>query len=160
MGDIAHLDLVDQEIVLLLQEDADRSVREIAELVGLTATPCWRRIQRLEESGVIAKRVALMDPEALNVGVTVLVEIRTNQHGAEWLNAFRAGIETFPEIIEAYRMSGEIDYLLKVVVPDIAAYDDFYRRLIEVVDLYDVRSSFAMERIKDTTALPLTYLPG
>lgn len=144
--------------MLLLQEDADRSVREIADLVGLTATPCWRRIQRLENEGVITGRVALVDPAAVNVGVTVLVEIRTNRHSADWLAAFRDGIESFPEIVEAYRMSGEIDYLLKVVVPDIAAYDDFYRRLIEVVDLYDVRSSFAMERMKVTTALPLTYL--
>jgi len=158
MVERAHLDLVDREIVLLLQDNADRSVREIADLVGLTATPCWRRIQRLETDGVIAKRVALMDPASLNVGVTVLVEIRTNRHSAEWLAEFREGIETFPEIVEAYRMSGEIDYLLKVVVPDIAAYDDFYRRLIEVVDLYDVRSSFAMERMKVTTALPLDYV--
>lgn len=142
----------------MLQEDADRSVREIADLVGLTATPCWRRIQRLGADGVIAKRVALMDPGSLNVAVTVLVEIRTNRHSAEWLAEFRAGIETFPEIVEAYRMSGEIDYLLKVVVPDISAYDDFYRRLIEVIDLYDVRSSFAMERMKVTTALPLDYV--
>ena len=158
MAERAHLDLVDREIVLLLQDDADRSVRELADLVGLTATPCWRRIQRLENDGVIVKRVALMDPVSLNVGVTVLVEIRTNRHSAEWLAEFRAGIETFPEIVEAYRMSGEIDYLLKVVVPDISAYDDFYRRLIEVVDLYDVRSSFAMERMKVTTALPLDYV--
>ena len=158
MTERAHLDLLDREIVLLLQEDADRSVREIADLIGLTATPCWRRIQRMENDGIITKRVALMDPVALNVGVTVLVEIRTNRHSAAWLAEFRAGIETFPEIVEAYRMSGEIDYLLKVVVPDISAYDDFYRRLIEVVDLYDVRSSFAMERMKVTTALPLDYV--
>lgn len=144
--------------MLLLQQDADRSVREIAEAVGLTATPCWRRIQRLEDEGVLTRRVALADPVALNVGVTVFVEIRTNRHSAAWVEQFRRGIEEFPEIVEAYRMSGEIDYLLKVVVPDIAAYDAVYRRLIEVVDLYDVRSSFAMERMKVTTALPLDYL--
>ncbi len=151
------MDPIDREIVRLLQEDATLSVREIGELVGLTSTPCWRRIRNLEESGVLAKRVALVDPAKVNLAVTALVFIRTSEHSKDWLDRFIAGIDRFPEIVEALRTSGEIDYLLKVVVPDIAAYDSFYQRLIEEVDLSDVRSTFVMEPIKYTTALPLHY---
>ncbi len=142
----------------LLQADASLSAREVAEHVGLTATPCWRRIQNLEKSGVIASRVALLDRSKLNLGVSALVQIRTNEHSQPWLERFQAGIAEFPEIVEAYRTSGEIDYVLKVVVPDIAAYDAFYKRLIDAVDLYDVRTVFVMEEMKHTTALPLDYL--
>ena len=151
------MDLVDQEILRLLQEDASLSVREIGEAVGLSSTPCWRRIRNLEDSGVLAKRVAIVDPLKVNLAVSALVFIRTNEHNRDWLDRFIAGIVRFPEVVEAYRTSGEIDYLLKVVVPDIAAYDEFYKRLIEEVDLYDVRSTFVMEPIKHTTALPLHY---
>lgn len=132
-------------------------MREIGELIGLSPTPCWRRIKNLEDSGVISRRVALVDPESVNLGVAALVLIRTNEHNQEWLARFVAGIERFPEVVEAYRTSGEIDYLLKVRVPDIAAYDAFYKRLIEEVDLYDVRTTFVMEEMKHTTAVPLNY---
>ena len=155
-----NLDEIDREIVRLLQADASLTARELAEHVGLTATPVWRRVQILESAGVITGRVALVDPEALGLGVTVMVHVRTNDHSAAWLDRFAAAIEDLPEIIEAYRISGEIDYTLKVVVPSIDAYDDFYRRLIGKVELYDVRSVFVMEEIKRTTALRLHFLPG
>lgn len=152
------MDEVDREILRLLQADADLTAREIADHVGLTPTPCWRRVQNLERDGVITAKVALLDPAALNLGVTALVHVRTNDHSAAWLEAFSAAIDRLPEIVEAYRTSGEIDYTLKVVVPSIEAYDDFYKRLIAEVDLYDVRTVFVMEQMKHTTALPLDYL--
>lgn len=153
------LDSIDQKILTLLQRDTSLSMQEIASRVGLSTTPCWRRIQKLEQGGVITRRVALLDPLALNLGVTVFVSIRTNQHSREWFDRFHQAIEEIPEVVEFYRMSGEIDYLLRVVVPDIAAYDRVYKRLIERVDLLDVSSSFAMEQIKYTTALPVHYAP-
>ena len=149
------MDLVDREILLLLQHDASLTARELAEHVGLTPTPCWRRVQNLEAAGVITKRVALIDPAKVNLDVTALVQIRTNNHSAEWLEEFAAAIDTLPEIVEAYRTSGEIDYILRVVVPSIDAYDGFYRRLIEAVDLYDVRTIFVMERMKQTSSMTL-----
>lgn len=152
------MDPIDQEILHILQEDAGLSVREVGERVGLSSTPCWRRIRNLEESGVIARRVVLVDPDEVNLAITALVQIRTNDHSARWLDQFTAGIASFPEVVEAYRTSGETDYMLKVVVPDIAAYDEFYKRLIEFVDLLDVRSTFVMEEMKQTTALPLGYV--
>ena len=151
------MDNIDRNILASLQDDATLSLNEIASRVGLSPTPCWRRIQKLEESGVIRARVALLDGAKLNVGVTVFVSIRTNQHNSEWLEKFAASVAAIPEVVEFYRMSGEIDYLLRVVVPNIEAYDAFYKRLIAVIDLSDVSSSFAMEQIKYTTALPLTY---
>jgi Lrp/AsnC family transcriptional regulator len=152
------VDEIDREILRLLQDDGDLTARELADHVGLTATPVWRRVQKLEHDGVIRGRVALVDPGSLNLDVTALVHIRTNDHSAAWLERFSAGIADLPEIIEAYRTSGEIDYTLKVVVPSIEAYDDFYKRLIARVDLYDVRTVFVMEQMKQTTALPLDYL--
>jgi Lrp/AsnC family transcriptional regulator len=151
------MDAIDKKILNCLQEDATLSVADLAQRVGLSTTPCWRRIQKLDAAGVIRKRVALLDGEALNVGVTVFVSVRTDQHSAEWLDRFAAAVRDMPEVVEFYRMSGDIDYLLRVVVPDIAAYDRFYKRLIERVPLSDVSSSFAMEQIKYTTALPLDY---
>lgn len=152
-----RFDRTDLQLLAALQEDATLSVNELAERVGLTTTPCWRRIQKLEESGVIRKRVALLDPARLNVGVTVFVSIRTSQHSAKWLKTFHAVVASIPEITEFYRMAGDTDYLLRVVVPDIAAYDRVYKKLIQGTDLADVSSSFAMEQIKYTTALPLDY---
>jgi len=152
------VDEIDREILRLLQDDGDLTARELADHVGLTATPVWRRVQKLEHDGVIRGRVALVDPGSLNLDVTALVHIRTNDHSAAWLERFSAGIADLPEIIEAYRTSGEIDYTLKVVVPSIEAYDDFYKRLIARVDLYDVRTVFVMEQMKQTTALTLDYL--
>ncbi len=151
------IDETDREILSCLQEDATKPVAEIAAQVGLSTTPCWRRIQKLQESGVIRKRVALLDPEKLNLPVTGFVAIKTNQHNLEWLERFAKAVADIPEVVEFYRMSGDVDYLLRIVVPDIATYDEVYKRLISAVDLYDVSSSFAMERIKYTTALPVYY---
>ncbi len=151
------LDAIDRKILICLQRDATLPVAEIAERVGLSTTPCWRRIQRLERDGVIAGRVALLDPDKINLGVTVFVHIRTAQHNAAWLEKFAAAVAAIPEIVELYRMSGDIDYLMRVVVPDIAGYDAIYQRLIAAVELSDVSSTFAMERIKHTTALPVDY---
>ena len=151
------MDRTDREILACLQEDATMPVAEIARRVGLSSTPCWRRIQKLEESKVIRGRVALLDSRKLNVGMTAFVSIRTSQHSLEWLEKFAEAVREMPEVVELYRMSGEIDYLLRVVVPDIDAYDRFYKKLIAKIQLSDVSSSFAMEQIKYTTALPLDY---
>ncbi len=151
------MDAIDRKILDLLQSDADLPLAAIAERVHLSATPCWRRIQKLREAGVIRKQVALCDAASLNVGVTVFVSIRTNQHTQAWLEKFARGVKEIPEVVELYRMSGDIDYLLRVVVPDIAGYDAVYKKLIKVADLHDVSSSFAMEQMKYTTALPLDY---
>lgn len=152
------MDDIDKQIVHLLQVDATLPVRDIAETVGLTATPCWRRIQNLERSGIITGRVALVDPRQVNLSLTALVLIRTNEHNAQWTARFLETVERFDEVVEAYRTSGELDYLLKVIVPDMDAYDQFYLRLIEFIDLYDVRSTFVMEEMKHTTAVPLSYV--
>ena len=149
------MDAVDRKILALLQEDAALSIEKIVIKVHLSSTPCWKRIRRLEKDGVIQKRVALLDAEKVGAGVTVFVAIKTNQHNREWLDHFASSVEDMPEILDFYRMSGEIDYLLRVVVSDIAAFDDFYQRLISRVPLSDVTSSFAMEKIKHTTALPI-----
>ena len=151
------MDDIDRKILRSLQEDGSRSLAELAEIAGLSQTPCWRRVQNLEKAGVIKGRVALLDAEKLNVGTTVFVRIKTSQHNYEWLEQFAKAISGIDEVVEFYRMSGDIDYLLRVVVPDIAGYDAVYKRLIKAADLADVSSSFAMEKIKSTTALPLTY---
>ena len=151
------MDRIDQKILSELQQDGTLSVSEIADRVGLSTSPCWRRIQNLEESGVITKRVALLDPDKLNIGVTVFVRIKTSQHTYDWLENFAKEIEKIDEVIEFYRMSGDIDYLLRIVVPDIQGYDAVYKRLISIADLSDVSSNFAMEKIKYTTKLPLNY---
>ena len=152
------MDRIDRMILKILQEDATVPVAEIGRRVGLSTTPCWRRIQRMEEDGVITARVAVLNPAKVNAKVTVFVFVTTNQHNEDWLVRFSRVINEFPEVVEFYRMSGHIDYLLKVVVPDIEAYDAFYKRLVSRVDIMDVSSAFAMERIKDSTALPLGYM--
>ena len=152
------MDRLDRKILRLLQENSTLAVADIAKKVGLSTTPCWRRIQKLEEDGVIRRRVALLDPVKVNARVTVFVAIRTNVHSHEWLKRFSEVIVEFPEVVEFYRMSGEVDYLLRVAVPDIAAYDAFYKRLIQKIEIRDVSSSFAMEQIKYTTELPLDYM--
>ena len=153
------IDDIDRKILAILQVDATVPVAAIAERVGLSATPCWRRIQKLEEAGVVRAREAVLDPDKLRVGVTVFVSVKTNQHDLGWLEKFAAAVRDFPEVVEFYRMSGDVDYLLRIVVPDIAAYDAVYKRLIARIALSDVSSAFAMEQIKYTTALPLTYAP-
>lgn len=151
------MDRIDRKILAALQEDAGRPVADIAAAVGLSQSPCWRRIQKLEADGVIQRRVALLDAAKLNVGVTVFVAVRTSRHDLDWIETFARAVTDIPEVVEFYRMSGEVDYLLRVVVPDIAAFDAVYKRLIARVPLSDVTSSFAMEQIKYTTALPLDY---
>lgn len=148
-------DAIDTAILNLLQQDATLSVQAIAEKVNLTTSPCWRRIQALEDQGYIRRRVALLNRQPLALGVDVFVFIRTHEHNDTWLTDFTEAVLVMPEVMEAYRMSGDVDYLLRVVVGDIAAYDRFYKRLVSRVKLADVSSSFAMEQLKYTTALPL-----
>lgn len=152
------MDRLDRMILTILQEDATVPVAEIGRRVGLSTTPCWRRIQKMEEEEVIKGRVAVLTPAKVNAKVTVFVSITTNQHNEDWLTRFAKVISDFPEVIEFYRMSGQIDYLLKVVVPDIEAYDIFYKKLVAKIDIMDVSSAFAMETIKNETALPLGYM--
>ena len=151
------MDRIDRKILACLQQDAALSVAQVADRVGLSTTPCWRRIQKLEKDGVIRRRVALLDAAKLNCGVTVFVHLRTSQHNYDWLEKFSKAVERMEEVVEFYRMSGDIDYLLRVVVPDIASYDAVYKRLIKAADFSEVSSSFALEEIKYTTALPLNY---
>jgi len=149
------LDRLDRRILTLLQQDASLSNAEISERVGLSANACWRRTRRLEEAQIIRGRVALLNAEALGLKVTVFVGIRTNEHNEQWLKRFAEGVTAIPEVVEFYRMSGDIDYMLKIVARDIEDYDRVYKKLIAVAPLHDVSSSFAMERIKSTTALPM-----
>jgi len=148
-------DKTDRAILNLLQRDATLSVQAIAKEVNLTTSPCWRRIQVLEDKGYINRRVALLNREPLSLGVDVFVFIRTDQHNDAWLTDFTEAVLAMPEVMEAYRMSGDVDYLLRVVVGDIATYDRFYKRLVGQIELADVSSSFAMEQLKYTTELPL-----
>ena len=142
------MDRLDREILRLISNDASLSLAQIAEQVGLTATPCWKRIRRMEEAGIILRRVTLLDPVKIGLPVSVFVEVETADHSAEWLRRFAEVVASLPEIVDAWRMSGDVDYLLHVVVPDIAAYDEFYRRLIGAVPLRNVTSRFSMERLK------------
>ena len=149
------LDPIDRRILRALQADSTIPIAELAERVGLSQTPCWKRVKRLADAGVILGRVALIDRNALDLSLVVFVSIRTSRHDDTWLEAFAKGAAALPEVVEFYRLSGETDYLLKVVVKDIAAYDAFYKRLIATAPLADVSSAFAMEQIKSTTALPI-----
>ena len=151
------LDAIDCRILEMLQRDIDLPVADLAERLGLSTSSCWRRIQRLRDEKVILRNVALVDPKRVNLGVTVFVSIKTSRHTPEWFERFRATAESIPEVVEFYRMSGDVDYLLRVVVPNIAAYDSVYKRLTRGTELADVSSSFAMEEIKFTTAMPLDY---
>src|SRR3972149_6539758 len=153
----ALLDRMDRKILDILQRDCTLPVAEIGKQIGLSTTPCWRRIQKLEELGVIQRRLALLDPKKVNVGVTVFVSITTSHHTQDWLDRFHEALKDFPEVVEFYRMSGQVDYLLRVVVPDIERYDAFYKKLIDRIELSNVSSAFAMEQIKYTTSLPLDY---
>jgi Lrp/AsnC family transcriptional regulator len=149
------MDSVDRKILGLLQQDASLTVKQIAARVHLSATPCWKRIQKLESEGYIRARVALLDPKMINADVTVFVAIKAAQHTTEWIERFSGAVSEMPEVMEIYRMSGEIDYLLRVAVGSISDYDAFYKRLVDRIELSDVTSSFAMEQIKYTTALPV-----
>ena len=149
------MDAIDRKILAVMQENASLSVAEIGSRVGLSSTPCWKRIQRLEADGVIQKRVALIDPVKIGLGITVFVSVETGDHSQDWLGRFAETVGAMPEVMEFYRMAGDVDYMLRVVVPDIAGYDTFYKKLIATVPLKNVTSRFAMEKIKSTTALPI-----
>ncbi len=151
------MDKKDRRILELLQQNAMLTAAEIAEDVGLTTTPCWRRIKKLEEQGYIRARVALLDRQKMNVGTTVFVAVRTNRHSGDWLQRFKATIEHTPEIVEAHRLSGDTDYLLRIVVPNITEYDRVYQHLIEELEFLDVSSSFSMEELKSTTTVPVKH---
>lgn len=151
------LDATDRQILHLLQQDADMPMARLAEAVHLSPTPCWRRVQRLKDEGIIRRQVALLDAARLNLGVTVFVTVKTNRHSQAWFEQFQAAVTQIPEVVEFFRMSGDVDYLLKVVVPDIATYDTVYKRLIRTADLFDVSSSFAMKgRLKRNTCISLS----
>ena len=150
------MDSTDRKILNLLQTDASLTVKQIAQQIALSVTPCWKRIQKLEQNGFIRARVALLDPKKVNANVTVFMAIKTDQHTSDWIARFNREVSQLPEVMEIYRMSGEIDYLLRVVVSSIEAHDAFYKKLIDRIELANVTSSFAMEQIKYTTALPVS----
>ncbi len=149
------MDEIDRKLLALLQEDATLAMAQLADQVGLSATPVWKRVQKLEAAGVIARRVALVEPERIGVGLIVFVAIEAPEHSPEWLAGFARAVGAMPEVMEAYRMAGEIDYMLRVAVPDMAEFDAFYKRLVTAVPLKNVTSRFSMERLKHTTAYPL-----
>src|ERR1700722_4733739 len=152
------MDKLDSRILDLLQTDGALTAAAIAERIGLSKAPCWRRIKKLQDDGIIKQTVALLDAHALNLGTTVFVTLKTAKHNAAWFEQFVRAVREIPEITEIYRMSGDVDYLVRIVVPDIDAYDVVYKRLIASVEFLDVSASFALETIKYTTALPLTYV--
>jgi Lrp/AsnC family transcriptional regulator len=149
------MDDIDRSLLEILQQNATLSIAQMADRVGLSPTPCWKRIQKLEAAGVIERRVAVVDPDRVGVGLSVLVSIEAGEHTPEWLERFSLGIGTLPEVMEAYRVAGDVDYVLRVAVADMAEYDAFYKRLIAIAPMKNVTSRFAMERLKHTTAYPL-----
>ena len=151
------MDKLDAKILDLLQGDAELTAAEIADRVGLSKAPCWRRIQKLRQEGVIRRTVVLLDAHALNVGTTVFVTLKTGNHSAAWFERFVRAVREIPEVTEIHRMSGDVDYLIRIVVPDIDAYDVVYKRLIGAVEFQDVSASFVLETLKSSTALPLCY---
>ena len=151
------LDDLDRKLLDLLQDDSSLSLDELGERAGLSRNACWRRIKNLEDAGIIRARVTLLDADKLNLGLTAFISVRTNQHDPEWLVRFEAAVAELPEIIGAYRTTGDVDYLLHAVLPDVKAYDRLYKALIARVPLFDVSSFFVMDRVKETTRLPLSY---
>ncbi len=149
------MDAIDRKILAVVQQDASLSVADIGQRVGLSSTPCWKRLQKLEAEGVILRRVAIIDPDKVGLGVTVFVSVETGDHSQDWLAHFAKVVDAMPEVMEFYRMAGDVDYVLRVVVQDMQSYDAFYKKLIATVPLKNVTSRFAMERIKSTTALPI-----
>ncbi|OBU14836.1 transcriptional regulator [Photobacterium aquimaris] len=153
---MAVLDSVDRTLLRLLQDDATMPLAELADAVNLTTTPCWKRLKRLEEDGILRQRVALLDPVKLGIAFTAFVQIKTSNHSQDWFNNFVATVTDFPEVMEFYRMAGEYDYMMKVQVADMQAFDNLYKKLVaSVADLTNVTSTFAMEPLKYTTALPV-----
>ncbi len=149
------MDEIDRKLLAILQLDTTLSVAQLGERVGLSATPCWKRIQKMEQAGVITRRVALVDPERIGMGLTVFVAVEAGDHTPEWLQRFASAVSAMPAVMEVYRMAGEVDYMLRVVVADMAEFDAFYKQLIAAAPLKNVTSRFAMERVKSTTAFPL-----
>jgi Lrp/AsnC family transcriptional regulator, cysteine-sensing transcriptional activator len=154
------MDTADCRLLDLLQHDAALSLDDLSERAGLSRNACWRRIKRLEDDGIIKGRVTLLDARRINVGLTAFIALRTTEHSAQWLDQFSKAVRDIPEIVGVYRMTGDVDYLLQAVIPDVAAYDQLYKRLINKITLADVSSSFVMEEIKATTVLPLDYAPA
>src|SRR5258708_20657423 len=151
---VRRIDAIDRKILRVLQEDASLSGAEIGEGVGLSATPCWKRVQRMENEGIITGKVALVDQNKIGLGLSVFVSVESNDHSDAWLKKFARAVSAMPEVIEFYRMAGDVDYMLRVVVADMRSYDVFYRKLIGSV-AKNVTSRFAMEKIKSVTALPV-----
>jgi Lrp/AsnC family transcriptional regulator len=149
------MDSIDRQLLELVQQDISLPMSRLAKKVGISTTACWNRIRRLESDAVIVRRVALVDPSKVDMGLTVFVSIRVSEHSSEWLSRFAARVSAMPEVVEFYRMAGDVDYMLRVMVPDMAAYDEFYKGLIEGTSFADVTSRFSMERIKQTTAIPI-----
>ena len=145
----------DKRILKILQQDSSAPVSEVARRVGLSASPCWKRINRLQEDGIIREQVAVLDADRLGFGLTIFMAIRTGEHSGDWLRTFAEVVSAMPEVMEFHRMAGEIDYMLKVVVPDMKAFDVFYKQLVDTTPLAEVTSRFSMETIKQTTALPI-----
>lgn len=159
MGLCIKMDAIDRKILRALQYDASIHLDELAKSVNLSKTPCWRRIQKMEKSGVIRRRVAILDPNKVGPLLTVFVWVKTGNHASKWMKPFAETIASFPEVMEFYRLSGVYDYFIRVMVADVRAYDEFYKKLIDSADLDDVTSSFAMEEIKYTTAIPIYQDP-
>jgi Lrp/AsnC family transcriptional regulator len=153
------MDAIDRKILMILQENAGVALADLSKAVGLSPTPCWKRVQKLDKTAVITGRVTILDPKKVGLGLTVFVSIETDDHSQPWLAKFAAAVSAMPEVLDIYRMAGDVDYLLRVVVPDTAAYDAFYQRLIAAAPLKKVTSRFAMERVKSTTVLPIPALP-
>ena len=151
------MDAIDRKLLDILQHDAGLSLDDLSARVGMSRNACWRRIKRLEDDGVIKARVTLLNASRINVGLTAFIALRTTEHSAKWLDQFSKAVRDIPEIVGVYRMTGDVDYLLQAVIPDVAAYDRLYKRLIGKITLADVSSSFVMEEIKSTTVLPLDY---
>lgn len=150
-----NIDTIDRKILSALQQDADQSLEDLGARVGLSRNACWRRVRILQDSGIIRKRVALLDPQKLGLGLSVFIQVRTSNHAPDWLAKFSRAVKLMPEILGAYRMTGDLDYLIHARVNDVKDYDALYQRLIEKVDLSDVSASFVMEELKETTELSL-----
>ncbi len=150
------LDRIDRKILNLLQQDASIALEDIASKVNLSKTPCWNRIKRLEKEGVIKKRVALLDPRKVNLDTTVFLMLQAREHSIEWIERFSEQIRSMPQVVSCYRMSGSIDYIVQIRVENVAAYDRFYKRLLQSIPLTDISSSFALEEVKFSTFLPLS----
>lgn len=153
-----YLDSQDKAILRELQRDASLSIETLAERVSLSRNACWRRVKRLEDESVIVSRVALVDPAKLDLSLTVVILVRTSRHDVDWAERFRAAVKAIPEIVGAYRTAGDIDYILRARVPDVAAYDRLYKKLTSRIEMQDVSASFVMEELKEETALPLDFV--